>query len=370
MTNNIQRVSQLLAENKIDWVVLSGADAVCFATGHVAQIEIGLSPFAGGPTLALISAEGAAGVVAPNIEGQQLMDLPYEIYEGFAFTVTDQLSNFRSAAQKLIKKLGVSGRIAFETISFPSSLKDILVGDFVPFDTPLARLRAVKSDHEITLLRTAAKVAAVGQMAARKHSLAGRGELEVLNLTRGAMEMAAGERCALAGEYLASVERTSVLGTPPGSYVLKDGDPILVDLAPRVQGYWGDSCNAFIVGGNATPEYQEVFEASKSTLELAMAELRPGLRVCDFDKQLRDHMHGLGFSYPHHSGHGIGASVHEFPRLLPDETAMIEEDMVLMVEPGAYIPGIGGIRCEFMLHVTSTGCENMAPFTMNTDPLK
>ena len=75
---------------------------------------------------------------------------------------------------------------------------------------------------------------------------------------------------------------------------------------------------------------------------LAIATLRPGLTVSAFDASLRAHLAGVGLSYPHHSGHGIGTSVHEWPRMVPDEGAMIEENIVLMVEPGAYVAGVGG----------------------------
>lgn len=81
-------------------------------------------------------------------------------------------------------------------------------------------------------------------------------------------------------------------------------------------------------------------------------------------QSLRAHMQGAGFSYPHHSGHGIGTSVHEWPRLVPDEPALIEENMVLMVEPGSYRDGIGGVRCEHMLRVTATGVEVLTDFQM------
>ncbi|MFN3172241.1 MAG: M24 family metallopeptidase [Hyphomicrobiales bacterium] len=361
---NVKRIGQLLADAGHDWVVLTGADSVCFATGHIVPIEIGMSPFTGGPCTAFISKDGAVGVVAANVDGAQIDGLAYETYEGFARAVTDQPANYQNALASMLRQLGVSGSIAYEGGSLPASAVDLLGSDLMPFDKELARLRAVKTDREIAKLRKAAEVAAAGQEAARAQSVPGITELEVWGRIRTAMERAAGERCALAGEYLSGIERTSVLGLQPTERALQNGDPIVCDLAPRVSGYWGDSCSAFVVGNEPTEPYVKLFNASKETLDLAIAELRPGLRVCDFDAMLRANMQRHGFSYPHHSGHGIGTSVHEFPRLLPDETALIEENMVLMVEPGSYIPGLGGARCEFMLIVTATGCEVAAPFQM------
>lgn len=361
---NVQRIAQLLAETGHDWVVLTGADSVCFATGHIVPIEIGLSPFTGGPCTAFISKDGAVGVVAANVDGAQIEGVAYEIYAGFACAVTDQPANYHAAFATMAKRLGVSGSIACEAVSLPASSVHVLGKQPVSLDQELARLRAVKTSSEVARLRRAAEVAAAGQETARAQSVPGVTELEVWGRMRTAMERAAGERCAMAGEYLSGIERTSVLGLQPTERALETGDPIVCDLAPRVAGYWGDSCSSFLVGHQPNEAYVKLFEASKETLDLAIAELRPGLRVCDFDAMLRANMQRYGFSYPHHSGHGIGTSVHEFPRLLPDETALIEESMVLMVEPGSYIPGLGGARCEFMLIVTATGCEVAAPFQM------
>ncbi|MFP3422528.1 M24 family metallopeptidase, partial [Bacillus sp. SIMBA_161] len=69
-----------------------------------------------------------------------------------------------------------------------------------------------------------------------------------------------------------------------------------------------------------------------------------------------------GYKYAHHSGHSIGTSVHEWPRVVSYETERFQKDMVVMVEPTAFDPEIGGVRLEFMLHVTETGCEVLTDF--------
>jgi Xaa-Pro dipeptidase len=69
-----------------------------------------------------------------------------------------------------------------------------------------------------------------------------------------------------------------------------------------------------------------------------------------------------GFHYPHHSGHSIGTAVPEWPRIVPTETAELQEGMFMMVEPGAYDPDIGGARCEWTIEIISDGCRVVAPF--------
>ena len=360
--SNAARLRDLMAEEGLDWLVLSGFDSVCFATGHVCGIETGPSPFAGGPTLALLGRGGEIGIVAPNIEGTQV-EADYESYAGFANAVTDQAGNYLAAVSALTERLGRRGRIGIEP-SLPALVADRLGADRTLIGPALDRLRAVKTPKEIELLRRAGAVAAAGQRTAREVSRPGQTELGALNAIRSVMENMAGARCALAGEYIVGVERTAELGLPVSDRELKAGEPVVCDLAPRVAGYWGDSCSSFVAAGEAPEPYLRQWTAARRALALAQAELRPGLRIGDFDAMLRASMAGTGHDYPHHSGHGIGTSVHEWPRLVPDEQALVEENMVLMVEPGCYRPGTGGLRCEFMFRVTATGCESLTDFEL------
>ncbi len=362
-TEHEDRIRLCLKELGADWAILSGPDAVCYATGQPIPIETGPSPFTGGPALAFVGRTGGMGLVCSNVEASgPIAGVTLETYAGFAGIVTDQLSGYRHAVQRLTRSLGVGGKLAVQLASHPASLVDILpVGPNI--DPLLNRARAVKTTGEIAALRLAAASASEGQRATRRLSRAGLSELEILNGIRAVIEDGAGLRCPLAGEYVAGVEHTATLGTPPGSRKLMRGDPVICDLAPRIAGYWGDSCASFCLDV-ATDPWLAQYTRAKETLDLAIATLRPGISVAAFDATLRAHMQAAGYSYPHHSGHGIGTSVHEWPRLVPDEPALVEENMVLMVEPGSYVPGVGGARCEHMLLVTATGVEVLTDFKM------
>jgi Xaa-Pro aminopeptidase len=201
----------------------------------------------------------------------------------------------------------------------------------------------------------------VGQHAALRSARPGMSELALFSDIRLAMEEFAGERVPVTGDLLSGSTRTAAFTGWPVGRVIAANDPIIADLAPRIAGYWGDSCGSFVLG-EPTQAYLRIFHAARSALDLALEIMRPGLAITDLDRQLRAHVGRDGFAYPHHSGHSIGTSVHEFPRLVPYETTRLRPDMVLMVEPGAYHPEVGGVRTEWMIRITETGCEPMAPF--------
>jgi len=93
-------------------------------------------------------------------------------------------------------------------------------------------------------------------------------------------------------------------------------------------------------------------------LELAISMVRPGIKGQEIDQRVRHLIASAGYpDYPHHTGHGIGVSRHEAPRIVPYSEEVLEEDMVIMLEPGIYIPGESGVRLEDGILVTADGAE-------------
>jgi Xaa-Pro aminopeptidase len=84
--------------------------------------------------------------------------------------------------------------------------------------------------------------------------------------------------------------------------------------------------------------------------------------IADLDEELRRYVSRAGYGYPHHSGHSLGTSVHEWPRIVPYERTALEAGMFLMIEPGAYHPAVGGVRVEWMIEVRADGCAPVKPF--------
>lgn len=362
----LQRTAAAVKAAKADWAILTDVGSVAYATGHVVPVEAGPSPFAGGPSTAFVGADGRSGLVVANIEGAAAKASWADeaiLYEGFAFDhAVDPVANYAAAVAEMKKKLGVGGKLAVENDTFPLALSRLLDGKgTVDISGPLARQRATKTHAEKAAMRRAAGAAAIGQNTCRKAALPGRSELDAFAEIRAAMENFAGERVVVTGDFLSGKARTAAFTGWPVSRVMEAGDPIVSDLAPRVAGYWGDSCGSFILGV-PTSAYLKLFNAAKSALDLALEMMRPGLVIADLDAALRAQVGRAGYAYPHHSGHSLGTTVHEWPRLVPYERAMLEEGMFLMVEPGAYDPDIGGVRLEWMIEIIAGGCRPVAPF--------
>ncbi len=220
-----------------------------------------------------------------------------------------------------------------------------------------------KTAAELVALRRVAAITATGQRAFAQALAAGRSELALFADIRRAMEEDAGERLPVGGDLLSGVGRTAGIGGWPSGRVIRPGDAVIADLGPRFGGYWGDSC-ATIVVGEASEAQLRLYAAARSALEHAMSIMRPGLTVSALHEAVRGCVQGHGFDYPHHTGHSIGTAVHEYPRVTAREDATLRAGMVLMIEPGAYDPDIGGVRTEWMIEVTEIGCAAVEPFPL------
>lgn len=371
MDERQDRIAALLDTLGADYAVLTAPDSVAYATGHIVPIEAGPAPFAGGPTTAFVTRDGTTAIVAANLETAAAeasrADIA-ELYTGFAYQeAPDRHAAYLDAVTSAARRIGLTGTAAIEPHSQPAALTEALApAATLPVTDALARIRATKTEAEIVAMRRAAEIAATGQRAVRQAVRAGITELDAFAAIRAAMENAAGERLPVTGDFLSGPARTAGFTGWPTDRLMKAGDPVLSDLAPRVAGYWGDSCASGMIGG-ASPAYRPLFDTALTALKHARDILRPGLALSRLDAELRGITRAAGFDYPHHTGHSLGTSVHEWPRIVPYETATAEPGMVLMIEPGCYDPEIGGVRTEWMFLVTETGCEVLTDF--DQDPL-
>jgi Xaa-Pro dipeptidase len=131
---------------------------------------------------------------------------------------------------------------------------------------------------------------------------------------------------------------------------VQDGELAIVDLVPRVAGYFGDSCTTFAVG-EVPAEVRSAHARCLEALERGLEALAPGMVAGDLDALVRS-----GLEYPHHSGHGVGIAPHEEPRIVPGGATVLAPGMVVALEPASY-PGPWGMRTERVSLITETGCE-------------
>ncbi len=364
MNQPLERLTRLLGRRALDGALVSNPLTLTWLTGYAPAIETGSDPFLGGPALAWVHDESIIAI-ASDAEAPALRALGVKVADYAGYTVAEPLDVAQRMAQALRSALtgGVASHraIAIEARALPDALsaaarEALPNAHWAPADDDIATLRAVKTDAEIDKIRAALALCDAAQAHVRTALRPGMSELDVWASMRTHVENVAGSRLPMLADFV-SGPRTAEIGGPPTARVLQAGDAVLFDFVPRLDGYWGDCCATWFVG-EPSAELKRMRTVSRDALLSGIDAVKPGLRACDLDALLREQVQDAGYEpYPHHTGHGVGVAYHEAPRIVPYENMTLEAGMVIALEPGVYVPGVGGARMEDVLLVTRDGCE-------------
>jgi Xaa-Pro aminopeptidase len=223
------------------------------------------------------------------------------------------------------------------------------------------RARMIKDPSEVETLRQAAALLS----AAAKEVLAfvrpGRRERDVAADIDATLRRAGFDRPAFE-TIVASGPNSALPHARPGGRVLQPSDGVLLDFGGVYDAYCVDLTRTVQLAPG-TDTFAQLFEAVRAAHAAAVAAVRPGVPASVIDAAARGVLTraGLGEAFVHGTGHGLGLEVHEEPRLskagMTDVDETLASGMVFTIEPGAYVPGLGGVRLEDDVLVTGQGCE-------------
>ena len=254
-----------------------------------------------------------------------------------------------------------SGNIAIEYQNFSASLYETLSRarpqiPVRPAGGLFTALRAVKTQYEIDKICAALRLCDLAQQALIDKAQPGMTELDLFGAIYGELIPHADGPFPVMSALVGGL-RTGARLPGPAHYRLQAGDPILFDIALNYQGYWGDNCNTLVLGAASEP-FKKLHGVVFEALDFARSLIAPGIRASEIDAQVRAFIRDRGYEpYAHHTGHGIGVSYHEAPRIVPYNYETLAAGMVICLEPGIYDPLIGGVRLEDVVLVTENGCE-------------
>ncbi len=362
-----QRAHAHFKAKGIDRALLANPYTIKWLTGFAPPVQVGFNFFAGGPplvwyedghfTLLVVDAYAAdTAAFDQQADGAVMTHLGYTIEQPLAGT-----DHLMAALRQAIGKTA-TGKIGIEERDVPAyfvaQVRQALPGsaEFVPVDGWLEPLRAIKTSEELSKLRENFALTDLGQATARRAVAAGKREIDVWTETHSAIQQAAGRRVPLGNDCVVGYRENNIGGWPL-DYEIRPHDSLIVDLSTIMYGYWSDGCATYYAG-EPTPQQVGMHRTAQQALELGISLVRPGVVAREIDQKLRQFIADAGYPvYPHHTGHGIGVIGHESPRIVPYNQETLQEGMVIMLEPGIYLPGETSVRLEDAVLVTAAGAE-------------
>ena len=281
---------------------------------------------------------------------------------GFEVLMTDKSVNHSQWVGRLCEQEGVTA-LRYEddylTVRDFAALKAAVGEDvsFQPLERAPEKLRQIKTEAELSAMRRAAEITtqAFDVVCGKIHEGMTEKELQIeldfIMLKLGATG------CAF-NTIIASGENGSLCHAIPGERKLCKGDMITMDYGAKFGGYCSDMTRTVALG-QPSETMRRVYDTVLYAQQACEAALAPGKVCSDIDRIARDYIDQQGYAgrFGHGLGHAVGIDIHEDPRLSWSCHDVVEAGMVLTVEPGVYLPGVGGVRIENTCLVTDSGCE-------------
>ena len=337
----IEKACKLTAHLKLDALIIDNPSDVFYLTGQWFSLaRLVLKP------------EGGTLFVDGRYFGQAEGKVPCAV----VLTKDDALKN------ELKGKKRVGFDSSFVTVDKAIALHKLAHAiEWIPVPKPMKGLRAIKDTEEISALKKAAQVTGDGYLEMVKRLKEGILEqelaldFEIFCRKRGASKVSF-ETIVAFGENSAYPHYRAARTQ------LKKNQIALFDCGAVVDSYRGDMTRVFFFG-QPLEELDRFYGFSREAHDLAVAEIRPGTRVGDLDVIVRTFFKQKGVEplFTHSLGHGVGIDGHEYPLVRvdsEDKDALLHPGMVLTIEPGLYLPGVGGVRYENTFVVTENGAEN------------
>jgi len=365
----MQRLQEKVRRQALDGFLVSGEESIYYLTG------VSYRPLER-PFFILVGPDRPAALLVPALEGDHLKAAPNV---GAVHTYWDYPSPAGEGyAEKLEALLQGTHRLGVEpglTQEIATRLAARLGGR--SFETlPLVEeLRLVKSPAEVEMIHRAARFADEAVLRVIAKAYDGVSELELFSQGRAVQTMIIKEAgydvlttSVLAGAWPAplSAQPHSV----PAIHDRLEAGPHIALALLRVNGYAAECERTFFLRP-PSPDVVKAFHTMQEARRRALALVRPGASCSEIDCRTKEflRLEGYGEALMHRTGHGFGLGSHEGPWVAEGSPDVLQENMLISIEPGIYLPGVGGVRHSDTILVTREGCQSLTRYPTSLEEL-
>ena len=350
------RLVERLTRAGLDGVILMPGPNLRYLTGlalHVSER----------PIIVCLNREGRLVVLLPGFEGGRAQG----VFPGAEFvSYTDEVG-YAPAFAELAQVLALGGkRLAVEyqnmrVLELRALEAAAPSAEYVSLEEHLPGLRAVKDEEELAALRTAIDITQAALRTMFTWPVVGWSERQLAE--RLSAEMMGRGADSVAFMIVVAGPNGADPHAGPSDRPLQPGDLVTIDCGAVHDGYTADITRTFAIG-EIEPQLVEIYEVVRQANAAGRAAVRPGVAAQEIDRAARAVIERAGYGryFTHRTGHGLGIETHEPPYMVEGNELRLEPGMVFTVEPGVYVPGLGGVRIEDDVVVTAEGGASLTSF--------
>lgn len=357
MNARLRKLSEWMKENDVQVCFITSPENVFYFSGFLSDPHERLLSLA-------VFQEEEPFLVCPAMEKT---DAKNSGWDNEIIGYSDIENPWELINQSINKRLKKVEKVAIEkehmNVERYEAISHIFNGSqFVSAEEKLRKLRMVKDEKELEIIRKACALADFAIETGCAEIKEGKTELDVLAAVEYALKKKGVNEMSFSTMVLTGANGASPHGTP-GMTKIKKGDLVLFDLGVVVDGYCSDITRT-VAYGDISDTQREIYETVLKAQLAAVEASKPGVACSEIDLMARNIIADAGYGtyFPHRLGHGLGISVHEYPSLTETNPLLLEEGMVFTIEPGIYVPEVAGVRIEDDLAVTKHGVEVLTKF--------
>lgn len=338
----LQKLRKILQEQNIDGVLITNEYNRRYMTG-----------FTGTAGVAIVSQNDAVFITDFRYTEQATAQIKdYRIVQ-HEVTLLEEIATQVKAMG--IKLLGFEkDSVSYGTYEL---YKNVIQADLVPVSGLIEKIRLIKTAQEINIIKVACEIADHAFTHILDYIKPGKTELDVSNELEFFMRQQGATQSSF-DTIVASGLRSALPHGVATNKVIEKGDFVTLDFGALYNGYISDITRTVAVG-EPSEKLVEMYNTVLASQLLALEKVGPGLTGIQADAIARDYLteKGYGEAFGHSLGHGIGLEVHEGPGLSKRSNTVLEPGMAVTIEPGVYVPGVGGVRIEDDILITESGNE-------------
>ncbi len=356
-SHRIARLLQLAAQSQLDAVAIMPGPNMPYFTG----LHFHLSER---PTVALFPVNGQPALICPAFEATKTQRGSID-WQLFTYVDgQDPLEVFRAAgrAQRLDRApRGVETyRMRVLELRLLEQAAQGLTCEAA--DSLIAQMRSIKDADEIAAMHRAIQITEEALDDVSDAVRIGMTERQIANRLTQALLQHGAEGLAF-DPLVQSGPNTALPHATAGERVVQAGEVLLLDFGVAIDGYNSDITRTFVLG-QAGEEIKTIYELVKRANAAGRAAAKPGATGQEVDRATRQVIvaGGYGQYFTHRTGHGLGLEGHEPPYIVEGNTVPLEAGNTFTIEPGIYVPGLGGVRIEDDVLVTENGSESLTTY--------
>ncbi|MBP2078219.1 M24 family metallopeptidase [Oceanobacillus polygoni] len=340
----LNKLRKALEKNKLDAILITSPINRRYVTG-----------FTGTAGIALVSLDDARLITdfryteQANEQAKEFKVIEHkQLIEG---EITDQLNHMQ------IKRLGFEQD--YVTFTQYENYKNNFHAELIPVSGLVEELRLIKTNEELNTMKKAAKIVDDAFVHIQKFIKPGVKEIDISNELEFYMRKQ-GATSSSFDTIVASGFRSALPHGVASNKEIQSGELVTLDYGALYEGYCSDITRTVAVG-KISSELREIYDIVLEANLRGVNGIKPGITGKEADALTRDFIteKGYGENFGHSTGHGLGLEVHEGPGLSYRSDKVLEKGMVVTVEPGIYVPGVGGCRIEDDIVLTESGNERL-----------